>query len=70
MVPEKWIDDRPWEPTSSGERPKDGERAEVRQKGGQQPLIRVFRPHPIARWESLDGSLVCEFKFFEHWRRL
>jgi hypothetical protein len=62
--------DRPWQPTSSARRPKDGDRAEVRQKNGRQALIRVFFAEPIARWESLDGSQVCEFKFFEHWRAL
>jgi hypothetical protein len=51
-------------------RPKDGDKAEVREKRGRQALILVFRAHPVDRWESLDSRHVYDFEFFEEWRRI
>jgi hypothetical protein len=70
MIAEKQPDEVPWIEVSSRTRPKDGEKAAVRRKGDAQAVTLIFRTHPIARWESLDGSRVYEFAFFDQWRRL
>jgi hypothetical protein len=59
-----------WEETSTKIRPKDGDKAAVRQKDRKQALILVFREHPVDRWESLDGRQVYDFQYFEYWRRV
>ena len=67
---EKRPDEPPWQPTCTRMRPKDGDKAEVREKRGRQALILVFRAHPVDRWESLDSRHVYDFEFFEEWRRI
>jgi hypothetical protein len=67
---EKRASERPWEETCTRRRPKDGDRAEVRQKDVRQALILVFREHPVDRWESLDGRQVYDFEYFRYWRRI
>jgi len=66
----KRASERPWEETRTRRRPKDGDRAEVRQKDVRQALILVFREHPVDRWESLDGRQVYDFESFSYWRRI
>ena len=67
---EKRRDERLWYQTCTRMRPKNGDKAEVRQKNVRQTLILVFRTHPVDRWESLDGRQVFDFEFFEQWRQI
>lgn len=70
MHVKKGPDERLWQQTRTRMRPKDGDKAEVREKRGRQALILVFREHPVDRWESLDGRQVYDFEFFEEWHRI
>ena len=74
MIAKKDTADARWEQTSTNVRPKDGDKAEVRLQPDRNRLVAIFiyiyRAHPIPRWESLDGTHVYEFRFFEQWRRI
>ena len=62
-------DETRWHETSDRTEPPDGQSVQVRVSTGAKPRPMIFRAKPMARWESLDGANVYQFRYFAQWRR-
>ena len=56
-----------WHDVSGPMRPNDGEQVLVRQQYDTEPMLVVFRAMPVARWVSMDGVYVHQFRYFAQW---
>jgi hypothetical protein len=56
-----------WHDISGPMRPDDGEQVLVRQQYDAEPTLVVYRATPVARWVSIDGVYVYQFRYFAQW---